>query len=41
MRSTLRTTFLSPQSDSMTGWKRTTPSYEEEYTPDAPMNAIS
>ena len=25
MRSTLRTTFLSPQSDAMTGWKRTTP----------------
>lgn len=27
MRSTLRTTFLSPQSDAMTGWKRTTPTY--------------
>lgn len=27
MRSTLRTTFLSPQSDPMTGWKRTKPSY--------------
>ena len=27
MRSTLRTTFLSPQSDSMTGWKRTNPSH--------------
>ena len=38
---TVTTTFLSPQSDSMTGWKRTKPSYEEEYTPDAPMNAKS
>lgn len=38
---TVTTTFLSPQSDPMTGWKRTQPSYEEEYTPDAPMNAKS
>lgn len=38
---TVTTTFLSPQSDPMTGWKRTKPSYEEEYTPDAPMNAKS
>lgn len=31
------TTFLCPQSDAMIGWKRTKPSYEEEYTVDAPM----
>lgn len=35
------TTFLTPQSDAMIGWKRTKPSYEEEYTPDAPMNTRS
>ncbi len=35
------TTFLSPQSDPMIGWKRSKPSYEEEYTPDAPMTAKS
>ena len=35
------TTFLTPQSDAMIGWKRTKPSYEEEYTPDAPMNVRS
>ena len=35
------TTFLSPQSDPMIGWKRTKPSYEEEYTADAPMTAKS
>ena len=35
------TTFLSPQSDAMIGWKRTKPSYEEEYKPDAPMDAPS
>lgn len=29
------TAFLSPQSDPMTGWKRTKPSYEEEYESDA------
>lgn len=31
------TTFLTPQSDAMIGWKRTKPSYEEEYKYDAPM----
>ena len=31
------TTFICPQSDAMIGWKRTKPSYEEEYKPDAPM----
>ncbi|MDE6161078.1 MAG: glycoside hydrolase family 97 protein, partial [Muribaculaceae bacterium] len=35
------TTFLTPQSDAMTGWKRTKPSYEEEYTLDAPLDARS
>ncbi len=35
------TTFLSPQSDAMIGWKRTKPSYEEEYTVDAPMDTSS
>ncbi len=35
------TTFLTPQSDAMIGWKRTKPSYEEEYTVDAPMDAVS
>lgn len=35
------TTFLTPQSDPMTGWKRTKPSYEEEYTVDAPMDRPS
>lgn len=35
------TTFLSPQSDPMIGWKRTKPSYEEEYTPDEPIGAKS
>lgn len=35
------TTFLSPQSDPMIGWKRTKPSYEEEYRADAPMNERS
>lgn len=35
------TTFLTPQSDAMIGWKRTKPSYEEYYTVDAPMNAKS
>ncbi len=32
------TTFLCPQSDAMIGWKRTKPSYEEEYRADAPMS---
>lgn len=31
------TTFLTPQSDAMKGWKRTKPSYEEDYVYDAPM----
>lgn len=31
------TTFICPQSDPMIGWKRTKPSYEEEYKADAPM----
>ncbi|MCQ2203510.1 MAG: glycoside hydrolase family 97 protein [Bacteroidales bacterium] len=35
------TTFLCPQSTSMVGWKRTKPSYEEEYVSDAPMSAKS
>ena len=35
------TTFICPQSDAMVGWKRTKPSYEEEYTPDAPMDVKS
>lgn len=35
------TTFLCPQSDAMIGWKRTKPSYEEEYKADAPMDERS
>ena len=35
------TTFLSPQSDAMIGWKRTKPSYEEEYKADAAMSEPS
>lgn len=35
------TTFLCPQSYAMIGWKRTKPSYEEEYKADAPMNERS
>ena len=35
------TTFLTPQSDPMIGWKRTKPSYEEEYKADAPLNERS
>lgn len=35
------TTFLCPQTGPMAGWKRTKPSYEEDYTADAPMNAKS
>ncbi len=35
------TTFLSPQSDAMIGWKRTKPSYEEEYKADVPMTEKS
>ena len=35
------TSFLCPQITPMTGWERTKPSYEEEYTPDAQMNVKS
>lgn len=35
------TTFLTPQSDAMIGWKRTKPSYEEDYVADAPMSRAS
>lgn len=35
------TTFLTPQSDAMIGWKRTKPSYEEGYAPDAPIDTPS
>ncbi|MBR4303036.1 MAG: glycoside hydrolase family 97 protein [Bacteroidaceae bacterium] len=35
------TTFLTPQSHAMIGWKRTKPSYEEEYRADAPMTTRS
>ncbi|MCM1503643.1 MAG: glycoside hydrolase family 97 protein [Muribaculum sp.] len=35
------TTFLTPQSDAMIGWKRTKPSYEEPYKADAPMTEPS
>lgn len=35
------TTFLTPQSDPMIGWKRTKPSYEEFYSIDAPMDSTS
>ena len=35
------TTFLCPQIGPMTGWERTKPSYEEEYTADAQMNVKS
>ncbi|MCM1108828.1 MAG: glycoside hydrolase family 97 protein [Clostridium sp.] len=35
------TTFICPQSTEMIGWKRTKPSYEEEYTPDEPMGTPS
>lgn len=35
------TSFLCPQSDAQIGWKRTKPSYEEEYTADAPLDAPS
>lgn len=31
------TTFLTPQSDAMIGWKRSKPSYEEVYKTNAPM----
>lgn len=35
------TSYLTPQSDAMIGWKRTKPSYEEYYTLDAPLDAKS
>lgn len=35
------TTFLTPQSDPMVGWKRTKPSYEEVYKADAPLSEPS
>lgn len=35
------TTFLCPQSDAMIGWKRSKPSYEEEYKPDTPLGERS
>ncbi|WP_075559782.1 glycoside hydrolase family 97 protein [Parabacteroides timonensis] len=35
------TTFMCPQAAPMTGWERTKPSYEEEYTPDEPVGMIS
>ena len=35
------TTFLAPQRDPMVGWKRTKPSYEEEYATDAPLTQRS
>ena len=34
-------TFLCPQSDAMAGWKGSKPSYEEEYSFDAPMDTRS
>lgn len=35
------TTFLTSQSDAMIGWKRTKPSYEENYKAEAPLSAPS
>lgn len=35
------TTYLTPQSNPMQGWKRTTPSYEEYYSPNAPIGERS
>ncbi len=35
------TTFLTPQSEAMIGWKRTKPSYEEPYKADAPLDEPS
>ena len=37
----MATSFLCPQSDPMIGWKRTKPSYEEEYKADAPLTDVS
>ena len=38
---TQTTTFLCPQINPMTGWERTKPSYEEDYTADAPLTTKS
>lgn len=35
------TAFVTPQSDAMIGWKRTKPSYEENYIVDAPVSTRS
>ncbi len=35
------TSFVCPQSDAMIGWKRTKPSYEENYVYDAPLSTRS
>lgn len=35
------TTFLTPQASPMIGWKKTKPSYEEEYNADEPIGAPS
>lgn len=35
------TTFLTPQAPPMSGWKKTKPSYEEEYVPDEAMGTPS
>lgn len=35
------TTFITPQSEPMIGWKRTKPSYEEVYKPDEPIGTPS
>src|SRR5574344_2371711 len=35
------TTFICPQARPMSGWKRSKPSYEEEYRPDAKMDVKS
>ena len=35
------TTFLTPQASPMIGWKKTKPSYEEEYVADEPMGTPS
>lgn len=35
------TTFLTPQATPMIGWKKTKPSYEEEYVPDQPIGTPS
>jgi len=35
------TTFLTPQAKPLSGWKKTKPSYEEEYLPDEPIGKPS